>query len=490
MMDRMKITRLVATMILVASFAASSVVALAAPTTGEIDASTKLDHVTYAPTSLDEPSPEAGFESIADNLVIVLLWQPATQTWDLYFPLTGDDTIGTLELNRAYFVYVESDCTLMYGSRVIGLYAGWNNIAWLPDTGLTEGVEPIVFALNKEYADRFPDWTDGADKIVDAVNVVFGKNTQKQFEISRYLVYNDNDYTDLFTNPEAYPEYYQDVGGRGGITYILLVHKDGISSQELKELYGSDYVNLAWTVHTDGKRYPTLLQANSESWNILLDERRSSQIFMPVHEIGHFLGLGVPDWYFYEYSDCTGVEPMFADYSIREDPYFSRDPMVGLPLDESLMEFCELNAAIIDRNLDFQYTYDDVRLNWFSQITKVYVTDDVGTPIPDATVKVFCVRLGCFYCSTQCSGATYPAGVPSTSVPEQTVLTDQSGYAAYAGPVGAWEMNESHNSPCIAKAIKVYHDGQSAVKVVRYIDLQISYVLDNSDEHVTHVILG
>ena len=143
-MDRMKITRLVATMILVASFAASSVVALAAPTTGEIDASTKLDHVTYAATLPDEPSPEAGFESIADNLVIVLLWQPATQTWDLYFPITGDDTIGTLELNRAYFVYVESDCTLMYGSRVIGLYAGWNNPVWL---GSSPAVEDTTITL-------------------------------------------------------------------------------------------------------------------------------------------------------------------------------------------------------------------------------------------------------------------------------------------------------------------------------------------------------
>ena len=78
-----------------------------------------------------EPSPDVGFASIADDLVIVLLWQPATQSWDLYFPLTGDDTIGTLEAGRAYFIYVESDCTLVYGTRVIELYAGWNNPAWM-----------------------------------------------------------------------------------------------------------------------------------------------------------------------------------------------------------------------------------------------------------------------------------------------------------------------------------------------------------------------
>ena len=163
MMDRMKIMRLVATMILVASFATSSVVAQAAPTTGEIDAPTKLDHVTYAASSLDEPSPEVGFESIADNLVIVLLWQPATQTWDLYFPLTGDDTIGTLEAGRAYFIYVESDCTLVYGTRVIELYAGWNNPVWLGSSPDEIVLRPNTVVADEETEDVLTTVTEEQD---------------------------------------------------------------------------------------------------------------------------------------------------------------------------------------------------------------------------------------------------------------------------------------------------------------------------------------
>ena len=79
---------------------------------------------------VDNPPIEEGMASIADDLVIVLLWQPATQSWDIYFPVTGDDTIGTLEFNRAYWIYVDAACTLEYGTRTIELYAGWNNPVW------------------------------------------------------------------------------------------------------------------------------------------------------------------------------------------------------------------------------------------------------------------------------------------------------------------------------------------------------------------------
>jgi len=80
---------------------------------------------------LDNPPIEVGLASIADELVIVLLWRSATQTWDLYFPVTGEDTIGTLEAWRPYWIYVDAACTLEYGTVSISLYAGWNNEAWL-----------------------------------------------------------------------------------------------------------------------------------------------------------------------------------------------------------------------------------------------------------------------------------------------------------------------------------------------------------------------
>lgn len=356
----------------------------------------------------------------------------------------------------------------------------------------TTQYEPIIFALNKSFADKFPDWKEKADIVIDNVNFVFAKNTNIAFTMSKYLTYNDSDYTNLFTYPDKYSEYYQDVGSRGGITYILLITKDGISNQELKQLYGSDTVNQLLTIHKDGKRYPIILQANPESTNIFLDEFRFIQILLPVHEIGHALGLGTPEWYLYEYSDCTGINPKFSDYSIKEDPNFLNDPMVMMVMSQKHsedMQFNELSTAIINKNLDFKYTSGDIESNWFSRNTKVYVTDKDGAPIPNATVKIFCVLKGCVFCSTECRGVIYGHGVPSNSPPEQTLLTDKNGYAIYNGPVGAGEMFETQNSPCVAKAIKVYYNGKSNVKVINFIDLQKNYILNNSNEHITHIVL-
>jgi len=80
----------------------------------------------------DQPGPEEGLASIADHLRIVYVWRPATQSYDMYWPEAGIDDIGTLEVGTAYWILVESHCTLEYGTRSWELFAGWNNIAWLP----------------------------------------------------------------------------------------------------------------------------------------------------------------------------------------------------------------------------------------------------------------------------------------------------------------------------------------------------------------------
>jgi|GEM_PF-2260460 len=81
---------------------------------------------------LDNPPIGEGLESIADELLMVYVWRPATQSWDMYWPAAGIDTIGTLEVGTAYWILVDSDCTLKYGTRNWELFEGWHNIAWLP----------------------------------------------------------------------------------------------------------------------------------------------------------------------------------------------------------------------------------------------------------------------------------------------------------------------------------------------------------------------
>jgi len=77
-----------------------------------------------------EPDPEAGFDSIADELVIVYHYA-GFGVWDVYWPEFDIDTIGTLEVGEIYQVYVESDCTLEYGTHSYELNGpDWNFIYW------------------------------------------------------------------------------------------------------------------------------------------------------------------------------------------------------------------------------------------------------------------------------------------------------------------------------------------------------------------------
>jgi len=81
---------------------------------------------------VDNPPVEEGLASIAEALQIVYVWRPANQSWDMYWPAAGIDTIGTLQAGTAYWILVDSDCVLEYGTRSWELFEGWNNIAWLP----------------------------------------------------------------------------------------------------------------------------------------------------------------------------------------------------------------------------------------------------------------------------------------------------------------------------------------------------------------------
>lgn len=82
--------------------------------------------------SEDEPSPEVGFASIADELVMVYYYA-GSGVWDVYWPKFGIDTIGAVEAGKIYIIYVDSDCTLEYGTHSYELDGpDWNFIYWLP----------------------------------------------------------------------------------------------------------------------------------------------------------------------------------------------------------------------------------------------------------------------------------------------------------------------------------------------------------------------
>lgn len=78
----------------------------------------------------EEPTPEECLESIVDELVIVYYYA-SFGAWDVYWPAFSLDTIGTLEAGEIYMIYVESACTIAYGTHTYELNGpDWNYVYW------------------------------------------------------------------------------------------------------------------------------------------------------------------------------------------------------------------------------------------------------------------------------------------------------------------------------------------------------------------------
>jgi len=98
---------------------------------------TRLHYITVIgengvtpPDDDDEPTLEEGLASIADELVIVYYYAGAG-VWDVYWPEFGIDTIGMLEVGEIYMIYVDSNCTLQYGTKTYQLTGpDWNFVYW------------------------------------------------------------------------------------------------------------------------------------------------------------------------------------------------------------------------------------------------------------------------------------------------------------------------------------------------------------------------
>jgi peptidoglycan hydrolase-like protein with peptidoglycan-binding domain len=356
--------------------------------------------------------------------------------------------------------------------------------------------ESIIFALNKRYADIIPEWEQKVSQFFQEINAVYAKTTKKRFIPTSFKVFQDNQFYDITTRPEKYPEFYHDFNGKGGITYFYVVTPQNITITEAEKMYGlptgHGAIGTAASAAYDGRiTYPIVFSQASEQSNIFntavdyYQNVKNGFLHNTIHELGHQMGLAVPDWYLYQYSDCTGVEPKFSDYDIQQDPYFKDDPMVSAGTIFGVStQFNEVNSAIINRNLDRRYDFSFIETNWYSKVSKVHVTDNLGNPVQGATVKVFPVLESRFYTFTDCKGAAFGHGVPSNPAPEQVVMTDKNGYVAFNGPVGLYPSDSY-----MVKALKASWNGKTSAATVSFLDLQKNFVLHNSNEYIIEMRL-
>ncbi|MFC1971660.1 PKD domain-containing protein, partial [Chloroflexota bacterium] len=100
-----------------------------------------VDYITVsAPTepTVDEPSAAKGFASIAPFLETAYGFKKdeGVGGWTVYNPLwpAQINTLTTLYVARGYWINVNQECILQFGSSIYELDVGWNLIGWIPQS--------------------------------------------------------------------------------------------------------------------------------------------------------------------------------------------------------------------------------------------------------------------------------------------------------------------------------------------------------------------
>ena len=79
-----------------------------------------------------EVTVETVLQGISGKFTIVWGFDSATQTWKKYDPnAPAVSDLTKLEKGKGYWIYATEDTTLVYGSGIYNLKAGWNLIGWL-----------------------------------------------------------------------------------------------------------------------------------------------------------------------------------------------------------------------------------------------------------------------------------------------------------------------------------------------------------------------
>ncbi len=295
--------------------------------------------------------------------------------------------------------------------------------------------EKIIYAVNDDYVQLNPQWKTGAQDIVDYVNGVLAKNTNKRYEIKEFRTFDIAKWNQLAGDAS----YHYD-NGFGGTTIFHWVETPNTKIKP--DVHYSKLINVTSFNYLGGMPYQQLFLVDSHyEYTPLLG--RSQKTFettmvVPLHELGHTMGLSVPDWYLYQLEDVSGVKPQLPSFDLRAQ--YPNDPMSSL---ENLpYRFSDFNAAIINKNLRHEKTYLEISKITSSQI-KVIVEDEAGQKISNATVQVFGGKKGCWYCQKIVSNPLI-----------ETQTTSILGEALIAAPSTEWTLNQDMNSKYIGFIVK------------------------------------
>ena len=347
--------------------------------------------------------------------------------------------------------------------------------------------EKIVFAINADFARKYPDWKMRADEVISYVNQVLSKNTKKRLTIGKYLTYEVYDKDSVNGVIEALQEdpayhYLNNANSENsyyGATLFYWISDDpkGASTASLSFSFSLGK-NLDNAIIREKETESTLRRKEDFVTEIQPQDAYFQQVLKVVHEIGHSLGLAVPDWYRYKYMDMTGVRPELPDYDITT--MFPSDPMINyIPSGWmfSDAQFSDLNSFIVNHNLYHQFNMHQISQMLPSRLV-VRVRDANGNLISNAQVQVFGIKDTFLPFSSDASFFQL----------RQTEVTNSSGEVFIKNPIELMQVPPV-DATFASEIVKVSKDGKYGGSYVTKVDLQRARLLENKETYFVDITL-
>lgn len=396
--------------------------------------------------------------------------------------------IGAQYEKITYECLAMTTCPVQNDTLLYEMYLDENQIQNFLDIPISEQTieEKIVFAVNEDFANVYPDWENAANEIIDYMNTILAINTKKRLKIGRYVTYEvppEDSLALTLQNIRMDPAFSlpnsSDDSLWGGLTIVYYVGPKfeegglggfgGLGARRGKNYGTATIYDEEEDTLLRGKTYYE--QQYGDNW----EDSYSADAIITLHEVGHALGLAFPDWYLYDYGDLTNEAPLLDLFPYNVN--FSRypgDPMTNNPGESP--RFSDLNALIINKNAQKQLTGTQI----FSLLTRnviVRVKDSNGDPVPWATVKVFGIKQG----SIEFYGT-------DLFVLRQTIQTNENGEVTIKAPLGQIDM-PPEEFIFIADLVKVSKNDKLGAGYVDTIMLQEARLINGSYIYYMDIVL-
>ncbi len=349
--------------------------------------------------------------------------------------------------------------------------------------------EAVMFAVEEEFANSHTDWKEEAKNVVDYINTTVMSDTNKKFKIDKFKTFNGSDWDSIASDPE----YHIFKKGYCGLTFAVSpIEETKMSTATINEINGKNCPTAYYSSEVEdsilnGKQF-FIDKYGDEHNNPRYPDLSNGEIiyytsfYTIIHEMGHALGLAYPEWYFYEFSDHTELQPTLQQYSFAES--YPAEAMGKN--NEVALNFSPLSKFIVAHNFKYGLTLFDIG-KFIPRKAVVRVKKANGIVVPNANVKVFAGLNGCWFCNSEQS--RFGIGEDGKNILLQNLSTNSNGEVEVERTETTWTHSEGDTPIWLGKIIKVEADGLTGGAYLTTFDLQKAKILDDIDTYYIDIVL-